>query len=377
LKHKHVVQHATFSPDGRSIVTASQDGTARVWDAATGQPVSPLLKHNQSVWYVAFSPDGRRVVTASWDRTARVWNLPDEERPAKDLEQLTELVVGYRLDDQGGTTFVGQASWNHCWADLHRRYPTQFAASAQEISAWHREEATACAAAGLWPGVCQHLDTVLGLEPGNADIRSRRAQADAAVRGQANAAGGRWQEGAADFAKAQEGWMNLQLAGWHAACLAGRGDWAGHRQACAALLRFRGPLDPKADNDRAWYCVRFREGAGDTTFPLWLAQTAEHRDPYSLNTLGAALYRAGRFEDAIGKLEEAIQARRDEGDTSGWLFLALAHQKIGHAQEARAWLTKAQQLLDQILKDAAVPLPWDQQLELKLLRAEAEATIGK
>jgi eukaryotic-like serine/threonine-protein kinase len=72
--HAHEAQHVTFSPDGRRIVTTSKDHTARVWDADTGEPVSPPLRHGDTVWKAAFSPDGRRVVTASYDRTARVWD---------------------------------------------------------------------------------------------------------------------------------------------------------------------------------------------------------------------------------------------------------------------------------------------------------------
>jgi eukaryotic-like serine/threonine-protein kinase len=71
--HDHEVEHAAFSPDGRRIVTASKDHTARVWDAGTGEAVTPPLRHGDIVWKAAFSPDGRRVVTASRDRTARVW----------------------------------------------------------------------------------------------------------------------------------------------------------------------------------------------------------------------------------------------------------------------------------------------------------------
>jgi WD40 repeat protein/tRNA A-37 threonylcarbamoyl transferase component Bud32 len=74
LRHKGDVRHASFSRDGRRVVTASGDGSARVWDAQSGQPVTEPLKHNAAVWHATFSPDGKRVVTASTDQTARVWD---------------------------------------------------------------------------------------------------------------------------------------------------------------------------------------------------------------------------------------------------------------------------------------------------------------
>ena len=74
LVHRSYVQDAAFSPDGTRVVTASQDQTARVWDAATGQPVTPSLKHDSTVWHATFSPDGTRIVTVSADHCARVWD---------------------------------------------------------------------------------------------------------------------------------------------------------------------------------------------------------------------------------------------------------------------------------------------------------------
>ena len=65
---------AAFSPDGARVVTASDDKTARVWDAATGKAIAVLSGHDDQVWSAAFSPDGARVVTASDDKTARVWD---------------------------------------------------------------------------------------------------------------------------------------------------------------------------------------------------------------------------------------------------------------------------------------------------------------
>jgi WD40 repeat protein len=74
LLHRQWVNHASFSPDGRWVLTDSQDGTARVWDASTGKPVSPPLQHEKRVNHTSFSPDGKRVVTASADTTAQVWD---------------------------------------------------------------------------------------------------------------------------------------------------------------------------------------------------------------------------------------------------------------------------------------------------------------
>jgi WD40 repeat protein len=65
---------AAYSPDGTRIVIANVDGAARVWDAATGQPVSPPLPHGGFLHRVAFSPDGGRVLTAGEDRLVRVWD---------------------------------------------------------------------------------------------------------------------------------------------------------------------------------------------------------------------------------------------------------------------------------------------------------------
>ncbi|HWO25674.1 MAG TPA: hypothetical protein VNO30_43345 [Kofleriaceae bacterium] len=73
FEHQGSVNSAVFSPDGSRVITASDDGTARVWDAATGQPLGAPLVHQGEVVSAAFGPDGTRVVTASDDGTARIW----------------------------------------------------------------------------------------------------------------------------------------------------------------------------------------------------------------------------------------------------------------------------------------------------------------
>jgi WD40 repeat protein len=72
------VLDAQFSPDGQRVVTASADGTARVWDAAAGT-VLAVLSHDREVYAAEFSRDGKHVVTASADGRGRVFDADSGE----------------------------------------------------------------------------------------------------------------------------------------------------------------------------------------------------------------------------------------------------------------------------------------------------------
>jgi dipeptidyl aminopeptidase/acylaminoacyl peptidase len=73
--HTAPLRAAVFSPDGQRVLTASNDRTARIWDARTGQPVAVLQGHTASVSAAVFSPDGARVLTTSDNGTARIWRV--------------------------------------------------------------------------------------------------------------------------------------------------------------------------------------------------------------------------------------------------------------------------------------------------------------
>lgn len=76
--HVGGVNSTSYSPDGKFIVTAGSDKTARVWQLGTGQQVH-ILRHSGEVNYAAFNPtNGNQVVTASQDNMSTVWNLNTE-----------------------------------------------------------------------------------------------------------------------------------------------------------------------------------------------------------------------------------------------------------------------------------------------------------
>ncbi len=72
--HDGEIIEADFSPDGLSFVTASHDGTAQIWDSATGTPVGKPLRHSAPLCSARFSPDGRKIVTTNEHGSARVWD---------------------------------------------------------------------------------------------------------------------------------------------------------------------------------------------------------------------------------------------------------------------------------------------------------------
>jgi WD40 repeat protein len=65
----------TFSPDGRHLLSASEDGTARIWNAATGAPERVLKGGEGAMLQAQYSPDGKRVATAGADGSVRIWNV--------------------------------------------------------------------------------------------------------------------------------------------------------------------------------------------------------------------------------------------------------------------------------------------------------------
>lgn len=78
--HRSSVNHCAYTPDGRFIVSASSDGTLRLWDAADGTPQRALEGHLGDVNGFDLTRDGAQLASVSSDGGILVWSLPDGKR---------------------------------------------------------------------------------------------------------------------------------------------------------------------------------------------------------------------------------------------------------------------------------------------------------
>jgi WD40 repeat protein len=100
--HTDRVYCATFSFDGKQIVSGSKDRTIRVWDAQTGNSVlGPLKMHTGGISCVAFSPNGRRIASGSHDNTILVWHALTDKVVAGPFKGHTDIISSVCFSPDG------------------------------------------------------------------------------------------------------------------------------------------------------------------------------------------------------------------------------------------------------------------------------------
>src|SRR6516162_3349579 len=123
--HSLAVTSAAFSGDGKRVVTASLDKTARIWDAESGKEIAVLKGHKEDVSSAAFSGDGKRVVTASLDKTARIWDAESGKEIAVLKGHYGDRVLSAAFSGDGKRVVTASLDktariWDVTWAMLIR-----------------------------------------------------------------------------------------------------------------------------------------------------------------------------------------------------------------------------------------------------------------
>jgi WD40 repeat protein len=371
-----------FHPDGRWLASGTSDGSVVLWDPATGRIVQTLKGNVGEVVDLGFSPDGRWLASASGIRDRGeviVWDLARldlvaeaRERAARDHAEGQRLALSKRWDE----ALMSLRKALEAREELHRSHPDD-PRLIRDLADSYRDGAGALQGAGRLREaelssrqallLRQRLARDDSDNPHN-NLALARARQDLAY---VLAALQRWNEAAAIH------WEVIRLKpenpdDWTplVGSLMAAGDEAGLRRVSSELLeRFGQTTDPIFANRVSWLCSIIPVAGIDRESPVHLAELAVHDaavgDGYArLNTLGCALYRAGRYQEAIRRLEEGIKAM-GRPIPEDYPLLALAHYRLGHREEA--------------LRQLAGPTPFqgrswvDQQL--RHLRSEAEALI--
>jgi eukaryotic-like serine/threonine-protein kinase len=384
------------APDGRWLVAGATDiYTEALWSSQTGSRVFSFPAESGVVWSRALSLDGERVALGLADGGLAIWNVP------KIQAQLAEIGLEWRADARRGEQSEPQPFVPA--TPLERQHQvTQHLNLARRL-AWvgrlaEAEEAFR-AALKLMPDDPEAHGNLGKFLEDQARYREAEAELSEAIRlqpqhgwfwvlrGWAYADRDQWDKASADFIKAAECKEPRVEVRYSRAMLHLRdGNLDGYRSMCSdALDRFGAGA--------TWTCTLSPESGVDPDRIVSLAENLlarSSRDHWHVNQLGAALYRAGRFEEAVTRLTEATELNCHPYRTNmlyTWFFLAMAYHRLGHAEEARRWLDQAVQGTQQALKlpaepsgksgnsDGVIPPNWSRRLTLGLLRREAEQRI--
>jgi len=108
--HTGQIHCVAFSPDGRHVLSGSEDHTVRRWDTSTGLEVGPVLEHERSVYSIAVSPDGRHVLSGSFDGSVRLWDVEGGEQIRR-FEGHRAPVMAVAFSPDGPSVVSGSFDW--------------------------------------------------------------------------------------------------------------------------------------------------------------------------------------------------------------------------------------------------------------------------
>jgi WD40 repeat protein/tetratricopeptide (TPR) repeat protein/tRNA A-37 threonylcarbamoyl transferase component Bud32 len=413
FRHTNAVMTGAFSRDRQTVLTGSYDNTARLWDAETGKPLGPPLKHRGRVRAVAIDPKGKTILTGG-DNAAWLWPFPASVSGSPERITLwCRLATNLELDDAGVIRTLSANDWREDSRRLRALAgpPPEFARPADQALAWHRREASACYNVEEWDGALWHLDRLPAPAPGDGESWYRRGRAQAGLekwpealaafsraieeqqdlidawlsRGSVYAELSQWQNAADDSAKAATlEPSNFAIWEQYARACAGSGDAKRYRSACEELLRRFGQTEDWEEAEALGLICLLRPESLRDLAPLvdligrWVAkrpqQSASHR------VLGVALYRVGKFKDAIQRFHKAIDLDGESLLFQTCLFQAMAHKQLGETDEAKRWFAQGIRLINRLARPSPddaddEKLSWPVRLEIDLLRREAETLI--
>jgi WD40 repeat protein/serine/threonine protein kinase len=404
VAHRGPVHCVAFSPDGRWFASAGEDRTVVLRDRLTMRRLLALPPQNSEILVLAFDRQRSRLAVSGVEQLVTLW----------DLDRIAEELAGVELAGKEMARNEGPTRGSATSVEVipvagapHFQRGNELKANGrlEEAIAEYRqaveldprylmprwEFAGALHDAGRNDEALDVLSDAIRLAPHIQSFRQKRLEYQIAQK--------KWREAAADFTELnQRNPDNSYLWFECAVLLLQSGDNEGYRKLCTRMReRFELSQDYGQLAALAHTCALAPGALGDADLVLRLAQRRWTLTPqgsnhrlFSLHALGLAQYRAGQYQEVIASLSEDVpnakelpSAPNGDNQARNWLILAMAHSRLGHAEEARTWFEKTERWLTaQSRKDAggvASDIPpgwaWSGWLAVQLLRGEAESLI--
>jgi tetratricopeptide (TPR) repeat protein len=373
--HTDIVRSVAFSPDGKRLVSGSDDQTVRIWDPDKDQSLHVLAGHTGAVLGAVFGHD--RVVSCSDDWTVRIWDaqngqqvlvLKEHTGPVSSVAVSrlgiasagSDPTVRLHLPGWGATLGVQRLFVVGRYVDrvpgppsglcvLDRAHHLRLADESEEASnpfaaafhvgqilrhhphdaALHVRQAHLLAELGKSEKAATHLMHALFLHPRISLVPLDPGAAD---RGQRAAQVGDWPRAARAFERAAQQ-PNASVEMRYNALLAhtAAGNETARRRIATDILHLRpeeiacGAEQTRTILDRARASAKQQRNAG------------------TLHYLGVALFRAGRHGEAAGALAESVKVHGKGGLPNTWLFQAMTARHLGQYARAHDLLTRCEQ----------------------------------
>jgi len=390
--HKDGIMCITFSYDGKYVISGSDDKTIKLWDATSGSEVRTFQGHKSSVWSVAFSPDGKQIVSGSEDKTIKLWDAARGSE-IRTFERPTDRVLSVAVSPDGKRVVAAEGK--------EIKIRDALTGAVQMIIHGH-SDFVFCVAfspdgkrilSGSRDGTAKLWDPTTGDELITFRERSGVSAAVFSPDGNAIAAG--TFDGNVVFwestppAGGYEPRKNAETASRLVEKLYGK---CGSYHDVINRLQGEATIDPAVHKVALQIANTYRWKDADTLRSHALATVSlpdkdvkvyqaaleeagtanalEPNDPAILNTLGAAQYRLGSYEDALKTLARSAQTLSDaeeEPDPTNLAFTAMTLHKISRMEEAKVALRQLRELCKQRQET------WD--MDVQALLAEAEELI--
>jgi len=287
-----------------------------------------------------------------------------------DLAKLAKLLSGHSIDLTGTMTPVSPNELLDLWREVGAKWSARLGERQSSYIENLKQTAIACEESQYWPGAIKALGQAIAEQGGDWTLHLRRGRALASL--------GFYRRAILDFERASQG-TNVQVLALLSAAQLGAGEIAGRGQTCARLLELgAGYSDPSFI---AWVYSVSPFVSPNQEKVVQLARRGiegENVTGWKFLTMGMALFRAGRYDQALPYLQKAALENSPDAEFVA-LFLALTRLKTSNlveGEKARFFQTSTKVEGNSFLPGLRRSPQWEHEVELAAVRREAESEFG-